>query len=266
MPIRTDRVRHKHAEMQGGFLRALLSRDSEPPAGLIRASRFQVHRNNLLSGLTGVLRAHFPVVARLVGEDFFVAAARAFIREHPPSTPVLIEYGKDFPSFLEAFEPARGVPYLGDVARLEWLWHAAYHAHDREPLTARCLADVPPEEAAGLAFKFHPSAGLIASRYPVVSIWETNSFDTEVRPIAGHSAEAALVIRPKLEVKLLKLDPAEYAFAAALSKGATLGEAATGASSDDGFNLAHSLARLIAAGVLAGFTGGGKPEGDLVNA
>ena len=61
--------------------------------------------------------------------------------------------------------------------------HTAFHAADRKPLTAQSLAPVPPEEAATLTFKLHPSVGLIASPYPIVSVWETNAYDAEVRAI-----------------------------------------------------------------------------------
>ncbi len=242
-------------ELQARFARALLERGEDAPHGLIRGNRFGVYRNNVFASLIAALRARYPTIERLVGEEFFQAAASLFIEAHPPSTPVLIEYGGGFPAFLESFEPARGVPYLADVARLEWLRHAAYHAADCEPLMAQRLACVPPEEAGGLTFELHPSAGLIASPYPIVSIWETNAFDAEVRAIGpGVPGEAALAVRPEFDVTVLRLDPGEYAFAAALARGATLGDAAAKAAAHPGFGLAQALAKLIAAGAFAGFT------------
>jgi len=251
--------------LQGSFARALLERGEAQPHGLIRAHRFGVYRNNVLESLIGALRARYPVIERLAGKEFFQAAASLFIAANPPSTPVLIEYGGGFPAFLESFEPARGVPYLADVARLEWLRHAAYHAADQEPLTAQSLAFVPPEEAQGLTFELHPSAGLIASPYPIVSIWETNTFDAEVRAIGpGLGGEAALLIRPELEVRVLRLDPGEHAFAAALSQADILGNAAAKAGAYPGFNLAQTLAKLIAAGAFAACTV--SKTGDLSHA
>ncbi len=265
MPASADSV--GLLELQAGFARALLDRGEPAPHGLIRGHRFGVYRNNVFASLTGVLRTRYPVVERLVGEEFFQAAAGLFIAAHPPSTPVLIEYGGGFPAFLENFEPARGVPYLADAARLEWLRHAAFHAVDCEPLTAQGLASVPPEEAAMLTFELHPSAGLIASPYPIVSIWETNTYDAQVRAIGpGLPGEAALAVRPELEVMVLRLDPAEHAFIAALGRGAILGDAAATAAAHDGFNLAQALAKLIAAGALAGFTAASSQKGDLHHA
>jgi hypothetical protein len=253
------------AGLQARFSRALLER-ADAPAGLKRSDRFNIHRDNVFAGLVRVLRAHFPVVLRLVGEDFFQGAAREFIVTHPPASPVLLEFGAAFPEFLERFEPAEAVPYLGGIARLEWLRHTAYHAADLDPLTAEALARVPPENAAGLTFQFHPSAGLIASPYPIVGIWETNAFDEQVRSVAGVAGEAALIVRPEFEARVLRLDPGEYVFAAALARGSTLAAAAAQAQAQAGFALAPALARLIRAGAFAGFSRTGSKRRDFSNA
>ena len=171
------------------------------------------------------------------------------------------------PRFSKASSRRAGWPYLADVARLEWLRHAAFHAADRVPLTASGLAAVPPEQAGAIAFEFHPSAGLIASPYPIVSIWETNAYDEEVRPIGPElPGEAALVIRPELQVTVLRLDPAEYAFAAALAAGETLAEAAAKAAASTASIWAPSLAKLIAAGAFCGFTASPIQTGDTPHA
>ena len=78
-------------------------------------------------------------------------------------------------------KPAQTLPYLPDVARLEWLRHAAYHAADAEPMQAGALGGAPPEQAGNILLRLHPSAGRLSSDYPVVSIWETNTADAEVR-------------------------------------------------------------------------------------
>jgi hypothetical protein len=267
MPNSTDAACQGLGEFQARFSRAMLEKRAAPLPGLIRGHRFSVHRNNLHAGLIDVLSARYPVIQRLVGEDFFSAAASIFAAAHPPRTPVLIEYGAGFPAFLESFEPARGLPYLVDVARLEWLRHVAYHAADQTPVAAASLAGVPPEVAGGLTFAFHPSAGLIASPFPIVSIWETNTSDQQVRPIGPElPGEAVLVIRPELDVSVLRLDAAEHAFTAALAVGQTLGQAMGKAAAHEGFGLSPFLAKLIAAGAFSGFTAGPIQAGDACHA
>jgi hypothetical protein len=240
-----------HLRQQARFSHKLAQRGGAEPG---RSKRFRVHRNNVFASLTGALRGRYPVIERLVGEDFFEAAAGHFIEAHPPRSPVLIDYGEGFSAFLESFEPASALPYLADVARLEWLRHRAYHAADREALGSSDLARTASDRAFALTFEFHPSAALIVSPYPIVSIWETNAHDAETRPIGPDlGGEAALIVRPDDDVLVVRLDEAEHAFTAALSEGATLGKAAAKGAEFDGFNLAPAFAKLITAGALCSF-------------
>jgi hypothetical protein len=240
--------------LQARFSHKLIQRGGAELGELTRSKRFRVHRNNVFASLIGALRGRYPVIERLVGEDFFEAAAGHFIEVIPPRSPMLIDYGEGFSAFLESFEPASTLPYLADVARLEWLRHRAYHAADRKALGPSDLAHTPSDRAFALTFQFHPSAALIVSAYPVVSIWETNARDGETRPIGPDLAgEGALVVRPDDEVHVVRLDQAEHALAAALAEGATLGEAAAKGAEFDGFNLAPALAKLITAGAFCSF-------------
>ncbi len=82
-------------------------------------TRFAVYRNNVMMSLIDALADTYPVVQRLVGEDFFRAMARVFAQAKPPRSAVMAYYGRDFAAFIDAFPPAASVPYLADVARLE---------------------------------------------------------------------------------------------------------------------------------------------------
>jgi Putative DNA-binding domain len=99
------------------FARALTDPDAALPPGVIgSAARFNIHRNNIIASLTAVLASRFPVIRRLVGDDFFRAATGTFIARHPPQSPALVEFGGAFAVFLAAFEPAASLPYLTDMA------------------------------------------------------------------------------------------------------------------------------------------------------
>ena len=161
------------------FAAALLDPDAPCPAGLTAwngsdpARRFAVYRNNVIASLIDALAETFPVTLELVGEEFFRAMAGVFVRVAPPRSALLAEYGEGFPDFIENFEPARGVPYLADVARLELLRVRAFHAADADPVSpeqiAHALAD--PERLPALRVVCHPSLGVLSSRYAVVSLW-----------------------------------------------------------------------------------------------
>ena len=211
------------ADLQSAFRAALLGSDDPAPPELTSHSspnpkrRFEVYRNNVASSLTSTIAARFPVVQRLVGEEFFQAMALYFVERAPPRSPMLIVYGEGFPTFLETFEPVADLPYLPDVARLEWLQTQAFHAADAKPLSPEDFQSLPLDQIGGLRFALHPSLGILASPYPVYSIWRTNTHDAEVVPITpDHGAEQVMIIRPDTVVEVVKLPPGAYEFVKAL--------------------------------------------------
>jgi len=244
------------AAQQGALAAAILDRRDDPRTGLApdAAHRLDVHRNNVFASLTEALRARFPAVERLVGEAFFAGMAQAFVAARPPRTPVLLEYGGDFPAFVAGFAPARPLAYLADVARLEWLRNEAFHAADAAPLDPAALAAVPPDRAGALRLEPHPAARAFASPHPAVSIWDTNAHDAAVRPVAA-GGEEALVARPHDAVRVVPLPPGGATLLDSLAAGATLAAAAAAATdAAPGFDLAAALGLLLQAGAFAGFT------------
>jgi hypothetical protein len=240
-------------DVQDEFADALLSAATPVPSGLKGASvrradrRFAVYRNNVAVSLIDALGARFPVVKRLVGDEFFSAMAHEFVLREPPLSPLLIHYGETFPAFIEAFDAAEPLPYLADVARLEYARGRAYHSADVEPLPRAAFAALPAGGIGAARVTLHPSVGIIASRFPVLSIWEVNQ-DQAVRAVPHWGDEAVVVARPFLEVETQLLLPGSDVFLLALQKGATIGEAAErAAATTSEFNASDGLAVLIGA-------------------
>ena len=175
------------------FSIAVRTPDGEQPMFVSAAGgRFTIYQRNHVTGLTAALAKTFPVVLRLVGEEFFASMATRFIFQSPPRSPVLAEYGADLAGFIAAFEPAASLPFLADVARLEFARVRAWHAADRDlpPLDdADAVAALLPHRVV-----LHPSASLILSNHPVLAIWAANPLETAV-PVEDWQPEAALVHR-----------------------------------------------------------------------
>ena len=213
--------------------------------------RFAVYRNNVTVSLINALRARFPVVERLVGEEFFHACARAFVVGDPPRSRLLMHYGESFPAFLEDFEPVRSLPYLPDVARLEMARGQAYHAADAAPAGMELLAQAAEGDVETLRLRMHPSLRLIPSDHPIVTIWEMNQPGRIPHAIAQWRGETALVARPLMNVVVEAAMPAHAAFVAAFMHGETLEEAVCAAlSHDEEFDPGMHLARLFASGLV----------------
>lgn len=246
------------AELQAGFARALRDPAVTPPAEVRGAGpsrstrRFDVHRNNMVAGLVDALRSTFPAVHRLVGEAYFAAAARAYVDEHPPHSPVLLLYGEALGDFLDALPSASGVPYLGDVARLEWARVNALHAADAAPASIDALAGVDQARLASAVLTPHPSLSVIRSRWPIVSLWRACLGSDHDHDVDMNTPEPAVVVRPSLNVGVHVPPPGGSAFLAVLERGGSLGEAARQAmDADEAFDLARALQFVFECGAVA---------------
>jgi hypothetical protein len=243
------------------FAAALLDPEQAIPADVTSHTarrpdkRFAVYRNNVTVGLIEAVRARFPATERIVGEAFFAAMARDFVRRHPPRSPLLMTYGGDFPDFVVGFEPAAALPYLADVARLEAARTTAYHAADATPFDADDMAALDPQTLGALRVGLHPSVAILRSVHPVVTIWAMNSGEAPLGPVDLAASEDALVARPALTVTVQALPPGAAAFLLALGDGATLAAAAERAIDDTAaFDLAAALALLIGSEIATSFT------------
>jgi hypothetical protein len=245
------------APFETSFADALLNANQPVPYGItahnatVPTRRFAVYRNNVVGGLRKALRTRFPVVEKIVGEEFFVAMALVFVKEQPPRSPQLATYGDEFPAFIAAFEPARELPYLADVARLEAARTRSYHAADATPIGADHFATLDAHAVGAIRIEMHPSIGIVRSAYPIVTIWAMNSGEQELAPIENWRGEDALVSRPYLEVQVRALPLGGAAFLLALAAGRPLGQAAEAAIADDpNFDLTSNLAGLIGSGLV----------------
>jgi len=247
-------------DLQAAFARAVLDDEPSPELaeciagnGLPADRRLRVYRNNTLANLGQALEAAYPVVSRLVGEEFFEYLARQYLRAHPSRRGDLETFGDALPGFLETFEPASGLPYLADVARLEWHWHSAYHAADHPAFEPARLADVPAEQQGELRARLHPAARLLASPWPVLRIVQVNQPGRagEETVDLDEGGVQVLVRRNGHAVEARALAPAEFALLTALYEGASL-EEATGAALclDPDFELAPVLARHVSEGTV----------------
>src|SRR5271154_3135293 len=142
--------------------------------GLDPAARVGIYRHHAFATLGDALQTTFPVVCPLVDKRFFAYAAHEYLREHPPHSRCLIEYGADYADFLAGFEPCVDLPYLPDVARFEWALNMAATVGEAASLPIEALAAVPPEKAACLAVRLQPSVSYFASGWPIDAIWQAS--------------------------------------------------------------------------------------------
>lgn len=242
---------------QGEFRAALLDPERPVPPGLTdpegrpAGRRFDVYRNNVTVSLTEALRQAFPVVRKLVGEEFFTAMAREHLRAHPPASPLLMFYGAAMPDFLAAFPPVAHLGYLPDVARLELALRHAYHAADARPVPRAALEALAPEAFLAARVTLAPALRLVRSPWPILAIWSANVRGTPA-PTAVEPQDV-LILRPGFDPDPVLLPAGAAAFVEALCAGRTVGEALA---AGPAFDLTATLGLLIGGDAITGLTTG----------
>ena len=224
------------------------------PSGKGAVKRYNVYRNNVTVSLIDALAAIFPATQRITGVEFFRAMARFHVRATPPRSPLLFEYGHDFPDFIAQYEHARPMPYMPDTARIERAWLDAYHAADMPSLRVQSLVAVPAESLPGIVFVPHPATRIVRSSFPALSIFAANRGDGPVQRIEDFVPEDTLITRPDHDVtaRLLPVGGAE--FVGQLLMGQSLGSAAALAlDASPGFDLAGNIAGMLEAGAFTAF-------------
>lgn len=238
---------------QDAFIDALYGIESTHTKSLVRQPGFSVYRNTVFKGTTDGLIANFPTIERLVGSDWLRDAAAIHARVSPPTDARLLNYGTYFPSFLDGFEHARDMPYLGDVARLDLLWTQVHCAADEVCLEMNTLAQM---SATNLGkFWLTPRA---ASRWiwfsdcPAFTIWRLNREELEMLEEIQWQGEGALLTRKAGRVHWQAASAAECVFLDACAAGSSLARAADRASEvEPTLNLEQMIIRLVSAEAFA---------------
>ncbi len=187
--------------------------------------RLKVYQNNIVGSVSASLCATFPLLEKLVGEDFLKSMARAFVFDHPPTSGCLHSYGTGFDDFVRSYEPAQTLPYLADIASLELAINRAYYAPDDLPLAAESLSKIPEHSLDGIQLLPRQSVTLLESQYPILHIKDfCEDEDHYDAPDLTTAAETRLMIyRPGLDVEIMPLDKDEFFILKQLSNSKTLG-------------------------------------------
>ena len=212
------------------------------------SARLRVYRHHVFHSLATALSATFPTVQALVGEEFFNGLARAFVASTLPTQPVLAEYGESFAGFVAGYAPASGLPYLADIARLDWALNAAFHSPPEPRLGVADLAAVPVEQLPAKSIWLAPGAVVVRSAFPIDRIWAAAQpgASNETVDLASGGARLLVLRRPD-DAGFVPVSAGEAAFLEALAVSHTVEEAAVMALSVEAvFDLSPTFARLLA--------------------
>lgn len=248
------------AALQRAFARAIEAGDDSiaervRPGSTMPGARVAFYRASVRARRRDALAETYPVVRRLAGEDWFGEIARRYCGAHPPRSGDLALFGDRFADVLATDRDPQRLPYLADVARLEWACHESFHAADAGPLDAVALEKVAAERQGEVRLVLHPSVRLLESRHPIAAIHQANQPGRDGTPSRKVGPDRVLVHRARGLVRVRSVEAHEWAVLRAFEGGATLEEAAIAMGERAAqASLAACLARLAAEDVVAGFS------------
>jgi len=202
------------------------------------------YRSHAAAQAVRSLGAAYPVVEYLVGPENFEALSRLLWRERPPQGGDLAQWGAALAAQIEVLpDLVADLPFLADVARVEWALHSMTTLGDAqaEPASFALLAQEDPEN---LRLDLAPGTACFSSAWPVVTLIEAQRSRSSLQV---PSSETARVWRSGWRPRLCNAQPGEPAFLRAVQEGKSLGAALGSA---PGFDFNAWLAPAVQAGLL----------------
>ncbi|KCZ93476.1 DNA-binding domain-containing protein [Hyphomonas johnsonii] len=219
--------------------------------------RANVYRNSGILACVEALRSNYSRLARMMGDEFFGAMARAYVASKPPSVRSLVGYGASLPPFLAAADSQHGLPWLSNLALLDRAWLAAHLASDARPLSADSVARHGPDALMHTLIDLSPSARLVETDWGLTALWsalDAGNAPSRETPIPQRT-EYVLFWRPDGEVRMRQLSHGEYTFLQSLARGHAIGAACEMAlSAQPDIDLSSLIAGTFASGIFVNAT------------
>lgn len=197
------------------------------------ARGLQVYQNNLLATATRALSVSYPVIEQLLGHVAMTVLTRMLLKTSRPATGDWADWGGNLKELLLTTSLIDEHPYLPDMAQLEWFFHSASRSTHVPLIEASLsrLADTPVER---IGFSLAESVYVMASDFPVDSIWrahqqanESFPLDTDAlaRELQQHQGRCHLIIHRNGNTPVLqRISEPEYHWFCGVQEGNSLGQ------------------------------------------
>ncbi len=211
------------------------------------------YRANAQASAERALASAYPVLFDLIGQENFNFLTRDFWHQHPPQRGDLAQWGDKLAAFIGGVLQLQELPYLADVARIEWALHQCAMAQDIDQnLSSFALLTAHAPEY--LRMQLAPGTCALASDYPAASIYLSHvglgSLEETADLIHAGTAQTALVWRQGFAPRMQVLAEVDAHFLNALLQGASLAAALDVAHAD--FDFSAWLTNGVQSGLVLG--------------
>lgn len=224
--------------------------------------RLHVYAEGYVTRIQQALAEVYAAVRYVLGERAFRELAEGYAARYPSHDFSLTLAGRHLPEFLNGWPRTAQLPFLPDLARLEWKICQAFHAFEEPPVALSALTQLSPADWESARLTFQPSVGVIASAWPILDLWTARAAPRESLDLelTGRPQQVA-VFRRGVETHAMPLDAAQYQLLRDLLDGQTLGQAC-GRLAQEGADLplADWFAEWAAAGWIIRLDTGAEPQ------
>ena len=195
-----------------------------PQRGTPGEERLSVYAGGYVARMREALAEVYEAVHHVLGEQAFAEVTEGYARRHPSHDYNLSLAGRHLPEFLLSWPLTQQLPFLPELATLEWLVRQAFHAFDAPPLDAKRLAGLSLVDWDRARLVFQNSVGVFASAWPVLDIWESRTRPrNEVNIEVVNRPQRVFVFRRGLQTRCELLDARQFELLEGLLAGRTLG-------------------------------------------
>ncbi|MCB1893707.1 MAG: putative DNA-binding domain-containing protein [Zoogloeaceae bacterium] len=156
-------------DLQRTMQRAI-TEGADPPA-LLGADGIAVYRHAWRARMIEALRANYPVLHRVLGDEAFAELGDAYLASHPSHRRSIRWFGDRLPAFVRQNPDLLPHPAVAEMARFEWALSLAFDGPDAEVLDVAALAALEPGQWAALRFTLHPTCQLLRLEWSVAPVW-----------------------------------------------------------------------------------------------
>lgn len=193
---------------------------------------WSINRNTVLASLQKWLEAIYPLTLAMVGDNYFKKLSYSYVTEVEPYVLIESAYGKKFPNYLSHLTKAEklftSLPYLSDLAKLDWARHQSYYAKERVNWDHLNFLKLTPIEQSCVTFVLHEDIFLIQSNWNLEKLLLLIEQETDTCNLFELKAPCYILIeRTEMKVKHYILNQQKYHLLSRLNEGQTLAEIAS---------------------------------------